>query len=146
MILTTLLSFFDNVSGDAIQDTIDLLKFYTGRVRPLLEYAAPAWSSSLPQYLKDQIESVQKSAFKIISPNMEYTDALSQAGSVTLNERRQNICRQFFRKKENPQDKIHSILPENKIKSYNLRKNTRYSQPIARTNRYKNSFNPTRFE
>ena len=48
----------------------DLLRFYTGIVRPTCEYAAPAWATSLTQGQRDKIENIQKRAFNIIRPEL----------------------------------------------------------------------------
>ena len=44
----------------------DLLFFYTTVIRPILEYACPAWHNSLTNEQSRQIESVQKRALSII--------------------------------------------------------------------------------
>ena len=44
----------------------DLLYFYSSVIRPVLEYACPAWHTSLTQQQTRQIESIQKRALRII--------------------------------------------------------------------------------
>ena len=44
----------------------DLLYFYSSVIRPVLEYACPAWHTSLTKQQTRQIESIQKRAFRII--------------------------------------------------------------------------------
>ena len=44
----------------------DLLYFYSSVIRPVLEYACPAWHTSLTKQQTGQIESIQKRAFRII--------------------------------------------------------------------------------
>jgi len=44
----------------------DLLYFYTSVIRPILEYACPAWHNSLANEQSRQIVSVQKRALSII--------------------------------------------------------------------------------
>lgn len=44
----------------------DLVYFYTAFIRPILEYACPAWHHSLTNEQSRQIESVQKRALSII--------------------------------------------------------------------------------
>ena len=62
----------------------NILKVYLTTVRPVLEYAVPVWQS-IPGYLSDVIETVQKRAFKIILPEAEtYTEALQLAQLTTL--------------------------------------------------------------
>ena len=38
----------------------DLVKIYVSIIRHVLEYACPVWSTSLPKYLSDAIEMIQK--------------------------------------------------------------------------------------
>ena len=47
-------------------DQGSLLKVHTSFVRSVLEYTVPVWQS-IPGYLSDKIESIQKRALKIIS-------------------------------------------------------------------------------
>lgn len=57
----------------------DMMKFYLSIVRPVLEYACPAWSTALPQYLSEKIESVQKRSMTITHPDLTYSQALEKA-------------------------------------------------------------------
>ena len=52
----------------------DLLTVYTTVVRPTLEYACPAWSTSLTLGLQSDMERVQRRAMNIIYPNTPYID------------------------------------------------------------------------
>ena len=47
-----------------------LIRFYTTFIRPKLEYAAPAWHSSLPQSLSNQLETVQQMALRLYTPTV----------------------------------------------------------------------------
>ena len=38
----------------------DLIRVYTSVVRPILEYACPAWHTNLPKYLSDNIELIPR--------------------------------------------------------------------------------------
>ena len=120
----------------------DMVKFYTTIVRPVLEYAAPAWSSSLPEYLIYKIEQIQKRAMKIIHPGLRYETALQKSGLRTLLERRKSLCASFFHKIEQPNDKIHHLLPDKRDHKYGLRKQNKYCDIRTRTDRYKKSFIP----
>ena len=44
----------------------DMLLFYTTCIRPVLEYACPVFHNSLPQYLSNEMESLQKRSLRII--------------------------------------------------------------------------------
>ena len=72
-----------NIAGKASKrlflsgvDTDSLLKFYCSCVRSLLEYACQLFHSSLPDYLSNQIERIQKRAFRILFPEANYKEAL----------------------------------------------------------------------
>ena len=65
-----------------------ILKVYLTTIRPVLKYAVPAGQSNR-DYLADEIESVQKRAFKI---EESYTGALGRANLPTLKERREDLC------------------------------------------------------
>ena len=61
-----------------------MFKVYTSSIRSVLEYAVPMWLS-IPDYLSDKMESIQKRALKIISPCADsYSDALVLARAETI--------------------------------------------------------------
>ena len=73
-------------------DTIDATTFkyiFKGLVRPHLEYAAPIWSPH-DDYLKEQIENVQRRATKLIPglSHLDYPDRLRALEMPTLAYRR----------------------------------------------------------
>ena len=47
-----------------------LLRFYTSCIRSVCDYAIPVFHASLPQYLIDDLERVQKRALSIIMPHL----------------------------------------------------------------------------
>ena len=67
----------------------DLVKVYVSIIRPVLEYACPVWS--LPKYLSDAIEMIQKRVLRSIHPGLHYDDILALVGLQSLNKRRDNI-------------------------------------------------------
>jgi hypothetical protein len=69
----------------------DLVLIYISLIRSVLEYAAPVWAN-LPQYLSDDIESVQRRALKIIFPDFDYFQALESSKLLRLSNRRDRIC------------------------------------------------------
>ena len=46
----------------------DLLRVYVSVIIPVLEYACPVWHTSLPKYLSDNIETIQKRCLRTIFP------------------------------------------------------------------------------
>ena len=69
----------------------ELLNVYFALIRSVLEYCCFMWSNSLPLYLSDQIERVQKRALRILFPNSHYNDALSLRKITRLDARRDNL-------------------------------------------------------
>ena len=120
----------------------DLLHIYCAIIRPVLEYAAPVWSTSLTRQQVDQLESIQKRCIKIISPGKDQQEALHDLDLTTLEDRRTQLCKKFFLKIQQKDDIINDLLSENKQLHYNLRTQQPYKIPHANTERYKNSFIP----
>ena len=45
----------------------ELLLYYSSCIRPVLEYACPAWATSMYEYQKETLESVQTRTLAIIT-------------------------------------------------------------------------------
>jgi hypothetical protein len=123
----------------------DMLHFYLSVIRAVLEYAVPAWHTSLTTALSDQIEAIQKRALRLIfgssvSTHQSYQSFCSELGILTLQARRENLCKRFFEKLLDPTSCLHYLIPERKNSTSFLRNSHTYEIPYARTNRYKNSF------
>jgi len=65
----------------------DLLTIYISIIRPILEYACPVWSCSLPNYLTKRLEHIQIRCLQIIFPGLPYNDALLKANIPSLERR-----------------------------------------------------------
>ncbi|KAI8512825.1 hypothetical protein Bbelb_094640 [Branchiostoma belcheri] len=80
--------------------TTDMTTVYTTYVRPVLEYAAPVWSSGLTNKQSSQIESIQRRACRIILGKgyTSYADACVQLGLQPLRTRREQLCLRFGKK------------------------------------------------
>ena len=63
--------------------SVNLVKFYCSCIRSVLEYACQLFHSSLPQYLSDDIERIQKRAMRIIFPSLSYTDTIDENPYLT---------------------------------------------------------------
>ena len=67
---------------------------------------------SIPGYLSDKIESIQKRALKIISPCADrYSDALELARVETLACKRDKICEKRMSKMKDLNHPLHPFLP-----------------------------------
>ena len=123
----------------------DMFHFYISVIRPVLEYAAPAWHTSLTGALSDQIEAVQKRALRLIYgsslfSHRNYESFCSELGISTLRDRREDLCKSFFMGLLDPNSCLHHLVPNRKDSTSLLRNSFPYQIPFARTNRYKNSF------
>lgn len=119
----------------------ELVTFYVTCLRPTTEYACPVFHNSLPNYLSDELEYLQKRAMRIIFPFTTYREALELANLETLFDRRQAQTDKMFQDICNdPHHKLHKFLPQPNTCCYNLRNSHKYLVPGCKTNRLKNSF------
>ena len=90
--------------------TRELLQFFC--IRPISEYACPVFRSSLPKYLSNDFEGVQKPAMHIIFTFCSYKESLVESSLIELSDLRQELVDKLFKevvqKKEN---KLHGLLP-----------------------------------
>ncbi len=120
----------------------DILQFYTVCIRPILEYASIVFHYSLPKYLSDEIERVQKRVLRIVYPNLHYEDALIEARMESLYARRQIACNKLFNQILNkPNHKLSNLIPKiDTSLNYQLRNNKKIHVPKFYTERFKNSY------
>lgn len=80
--------------GASVHQLVDV---YIKQVRSVLEFAVPVWHSSLTLSDKVDIERVQRAALQVIYGQhyLSYSSACETAGLLTLNERRQLLCKKF---------------------------------------------------
>ena len=67
-------------------------------------------------------------------------EALANAQLTSLKQRRAQLCEHFFKQIEQPQHKLHKLLPKPWTTTHNTRRRTRYSLPRVKTNRTKICF------
>ena len=119
----------------------ELVLFYVTCIRPVLEYACPVFHRSLPNYISEDLERIQRRALRIIYPDLSYSVALETAGLPKLHERREKISTDLFDEIVcDPTHRLHSLLPQRKSCKYALRRKSDFSLPICKTERLKNSF------
>lgn len=122
----------------------DIINFYCTCIRPTLEYAAQVFHHSLPKYLTDELERVQKRSLVIIFRGKPYNNSLQLSGLTTLRNRRQEMCKELFQQITSDNNhKRHNLLPPNNKSRYTLRRPRIYELPLIHTNRFKNSFIPS---
>jgi len=91
-----------------------LLHFYTGVIRPVLEYAAPVWNHLLTKTQIYQLKAIQSRALRIIysyTNDMPYINALYCAAIPSLADRREQLSRKFFKSVQEPLSCLFSLLP-----------------------------------
>ena len=116
-------------------------KFYTTCIRPIMEYACPVYHNSLPNYLSDELESLQKRAMRIIFPFVSYFEALELAKLETAYNRRQTQTTNLFQEiSHNPEHKLYRFLPKLNKCNFKLRNTRKFHVPVCKTNRLQNSF------
>ena len=115
-----------------------IIRVYESTVRSVLEYAAEVWHPGLSQTHAQQIEHIQKRALRIALPTHDYSSALSSTNMLTLNERREEICRNWFTNICNTSHPLNHLLPEKRTNT-RLRKSVAYAIPKVRTDRLKKS-------
>ena len=122
----------------------DTVKIYISVVRPVLEYACPGWSTSLPKYLSDAIEMIQKRALRAIYPGSHYDDMLTPLGLKSLKDRRDALCKTYFERLLGNNHRLIQAIPAQRVVPYELRDTNVYPITLIRTDRYKHSLIPWR--
>jgi hypothetical protein len=108
----------------------DIIAVYCSVIRSILEYACPV------------LERVQKRCFKIIWPNLSYSDALSVSGVERLSVRRENLVRSVFNEIKQPTHVLNHLLPlkNSDATITNTRDTYPFRTPRCRTERFSRSF------
>ena len=120
----------------------DLLTIYISIIRSVLEYCCAVWSTSIPSYLSDKIEKVQRRALRILYPNMSYSAALATSYLPRLFDFRDILCKKVLNKRAIPSSRLNHLLPPTRFWSHDreLRRSNNFSVFKCRTDRFKNSF------
>ena len=107
--------------------------------RQTLEYAAPTFHPMLNLELRDQIESIQKRASKLIFGwNSNYDQLVKDGKLKTLEERRETLTKNFAVKTSKNVRFANWFKPQKDI-NINLRSRNKYEEEFARTERMKKS-------
>jgi hypothetical protein len=98
-----------------------------------LEYWSQVFHHSLPKYLCDDLENVQKRALAIISQNQSYEHNLQKINLATLKDRRMKLCDKLFSSiKISESHKLHNLLPPLQEENYDIRKKRVFNIPMIR--------------
>ena len=108
----------------------DLVLFYTSCIRSILTYASPVIFDALPEYLKNELERIQKRALRIICPGHCYNDAMELANIVPISDYILEICKQTFDRIINDSGhRLYSLVQQRGPSQYALRRTNRFSVP-----------------
>ena len=69
----------------------DLVYFYQAVVRPVLEYACPAWHTSITKDQTKSLEDIQRRALQVIVGNMPHEEACCMLNLSPLSDRRRSL-------------------------------------------------------
>ena len=118
----------------------DILLFFNMKIRSVLEYSAPVFTSMLTAENIADIERVQKITMKVILVDRysDYESACELLGTRSLQLRRCELSLSFaLNCLKNP---IHQhLFKQRKSTYYTLRKIKSFEEPFCRTERYKSS-------
>ncbi|RMX37904.1 hypothetical protein pdam_00007045, partial [Pocillopora damicornis] len=108
--------------------------------RSVLEYACQVFHSSLPYYLSEELERIQKRALRIIFPYASYNSALKEAGIPSLYDRRASLSSDLFNDIVlDINHKLAGLLPPKAEHHRQLRSNRKFYVPVCKTDRLKKS-------
>jgi hypothetical protein len=79
-------------------------------IRPILEYGAEIWNGGLTQEQKKSIERIKKRVLRIIYPNLDYDQAITETKLQTLEERRDELCICLIKKMLEPNHKLRTVI------------------------------------
>ena len=103
----------------------------------VLEYACPVFHHSLPQYLSNEMERLQKRALQIIQPDLSYAEALVALDITSLYERRKALSNALFDQIVRDQShELHDLLPPRNESTYCTRSQKYFKLPICKTKKH----------
>ena len=116
----------------------DVVSLYESLVRPILDFACPAYHSLLTRGQCESLERLQKHALKIIHGwNVSYAASLEHTGLEKLEDRRERLVEQFANKAATHPRFALEWFPEKITRREGLRENEVYHHIRPRTERYK---------
>ena len=118
----------------------DILHFFNVKIRSVLEFAAPVFSSMLTKENIVDIERIQKIALKVIlnESYSSYDLACSDLKTLSLESRRSDLSLSFALKCT--KSKSHSHFFKQRTSTYyQLRKIKAFEEPLCHSERYKSS-------
>ena len=119
----------------------DLVLFYCGTIRSVLEYPCQVFHLSLPSYLSEGLERIQKRALRILFPYASSNSALKETGIPSLYDRRASLSLDLFNDIVlDITRKLVGLLPPTAEYHSQLRINRKFNVPVCKTEGLKKSF------
>lgn len=118
----------------------DILFFFNIKIRSVLEFCAPVWSSMLTAENISDIERVQKIALKVIlnEKYVNYDSACSLMKTKSLQLRRKDLSLHFALSCLKSEQNKH-LFKQRKTICYSLRNIQSFEMPFCHSERYKSS-------
>jgi hypothetical protein len=117
-----------------------LTNFYCACIRSILIYGAPAWFYLLSQQDRQKLESIQRSATRLILPNHSYEERLQQLTLPTVTDFIEQLSNNHFCKiLSNNTHPLYCHLCFNENRSSSRKPNIFYP-PLCRTKRHEKTF------
>jgi len=90
----------------------DIVYFYQTVVRPVLEYACPAWHTSITKDQTKSLEDIQCRAVQVIVGNISYEETCCMLNLSLLSDRRRSLCSTLFKQIASRESHVlHYLLP-----------------------------------
>ena len=122
----------------------DMLRLYFSLLRPVLDFAAPAYHSLLTMAQSNRLEAIQAKAMKIIYGwTVSYETVIEKTGLERLALRRAEIVDKFASKAEKMPRFWDTWFTPRVPNRPGMRRNERFQHQRYRTERYKK--NPVNF-
>ena len=118
----------------------DILHFFNVKIRSVLEYCTPVYTSMLTEENISDIERVQKITLKVILSDRytSYEDACKTLNTSSLELRRRDLALNFALKCLKSDQHKHIFTQRTSV-YYQLRKIKSFEEPYCKTDRYKSS-------
>ena len=105
-----------------------------------MSYAAPCWYTFLSDTNKQRLETIQKTAVKVILPEFSYEEILIALNLPTINDFLFNLADGHFSKVlSNPSHPLHDRIIFNNVRTSSRSSNT-FRPKICRTEKRRHSF------
>jgi hypothetical protein len=119
-----------------------LKRYYCANIRSLITYASPAWFLMLSDQDRDRLERIQRSASRMILPDLSYSERLQVLALPTVYDFIFELSKcHFLRIADDPTHPLYNRIPRN-FSRVSSRNNTIFRPKKCRTQKRAKSFFP----